>query len=166
MPLVWQLLETPTVMGKPEVGPVAGETAIDVAGAAGSRSQMEALRAQCVAMRDFVRIRRHTARQFAAPPMEGLAATSHPPTNWKLRAFAAHRRDFDREALRMEMDPAPVTPYSSHAIRGSGKRRPTGAAALALKERAGDVDLIIPTGQRERYEALHNVFPDAFYILS
>src|SRR4029077_19016469 len=42
------------------------------------------------------------------------------------------------------------------------------AAVLAVKERAGDLDPVIPDGQRSRDEAsfarFSSVFPDAFYI--
>ena len=69
------------------------------------------LRAQCAAMRDFVvKIRKDTAMQFAAPLVQGLPPTSQPLMNWKLREFAAHRRDFDPKALRMEDDPPGVVP--------------------------------------------------------
>ena len=87
--------------------------------------------------------------------------------NWKLREFAAHRRDFDRKALRMEDDPPPVVPEIPRYPKLGQEAAPR-AAALMLKARAGDTDLIVPHGQRALYEAAFaqfaNVFPDAFYI--
>ena len=53
------------------------QTPGDVARAAGAgrKTQPDLLRAQCVEMRDFVvRIRKHTAMQFAAPVVKGLSA--------------------------------------------------------------------------------------------
>src|SRR5205807_7529661 len=97
----------------------------------------------------------------------GLSPTSQPLMNWKLRAFAAHRRDFDRNALRMESDPPPQVPEVPRSP-GLGREASYRAAALAAKDRAGDLDLVIPDGQRARYEAsfarFSSVFPDAFYI--
>ena len=97
----------------------------------------------------------------------GLSPTSQPLMNWKLRAFAANRRDFDRNALRMESDPPPVVP-AIPKYPGLGQESAVRAAALMLKARAEDADLVVPDGQRDRYEAafarLSSVFPDAFYI--
>ena len=71
--MVWQMLE------EPEEGSGSRtdrQAAGDVARAARARpaNRPDPLRAQCVAMRDFVvRIRHHTAMQFAAPVVRGLA---------------------------------------------------------------------------------------------
>lgn len=162
--MVWRILEqTPDA-----VGPVAKLQAMWRALPSPAVSQPEQLRAACVEMGEFVtRIRNHTARQFAAPVVKGLTPTSQPLMNWKLRAFAAHRRDFDRSALRMASDPPPVVPEIPK-YPGLGQEAAIRAAALALNARAGDMDLVIPDGQRERYEAafalFSSVFPDAFYI--
>src|ERR1700693_4346228 len=65
--------------------------------------QEELAREACVKMRDYVvKIRKLTARQFRSPRVDGLAGTSQPLMNWKLRAYAANRRDFDRAALQVE----------------------------------------------------------------
>ncbi len=166
-PMVWRMLgETPDRTIK-DVGPIAKLRAMwrDLPAPGGSE---EELRTQCVAMRDFVvKIRKHTAREFAAPVVQGLPPTSQPLMNWKLREFAAHRRDFDRKALRMEDDPPPVVPEIPRYPKLGQEAAPR-AAALMLKARAGDTDLIVPRGQRALYEAAFaqfaNVFPDAFYI--
>ena len=51
---------------------------------------------------------------------------------------------------------------------GLGEESAIRAAALMKKARAGDSDLVVPDGERARYEAsfarFSSVFPDAFYI--
>ena len=132
--------------------------------------QPELIREGCVKMRDYVvKIRKLTARQFRSPKVEGLAGTSQPLMNWKLRAYAAHRRDFDPAALQVEGEPPLVLP-----VMPPKKGVPTEDevairnAALAVRARFGDPDLFVPAGQRARYEAsfarFSSVFPDAFYI--
>ncbi len=159
--MIWGLLEeTPDA-----VGPIAKLQAMW--GALPPADEMPT-RAQFIAMRDFVvRVRAHTAVQFAAPRVSGLSPTSQPLMNWKLRAFAAHRRDFDPKALRMESDSEPVVPVIPK-YPGLGQESAIRAAALMLKARAGDQDLVVPAGQRARYEAafarFSSVFPDVFYI--
>lgn len=168
LPMIWEILgETPDAGGE-EVGPIAKLRtmwrALPTPGGAGP----ETVRAKCVEMRDFVvRLRKNTAMQFAAPVVRGLSPTSQPLMNWKLRAFAAHRRDFDRNALRMASDPPPVVPEIPK-YPGLGRESAVRAAALAMRDRAGDLDLVVPDGQRARYEAafarFSSVFPDVFYI--
>jgi hypothetical protein len=164
LPMVWQLLEeTPD-----EDGPVARLQAMWRALPEPGPDRQAAVRPPCLEMRDFVvRLRKDTAMLFFSPRVTGLSATSQPLMNWKLRAFASHRRDFDRTALRMEGDPPPEIPeipkYGALGSEASYRGR-----ALAAKSRATDPDLVVPAGQRARYEAsfarFSNVFPDAFYI--
>jgi hypothetical protein len=164
LPMVWRILEETDN----NVGPVAKLRGMWHALPAPNANEPDGLREKCVEMRDFVvRIRNHTAMQFSSPVVKGLTATSQPLMNWKLRAFAAHRRDFDRQALRDEGDPPPEVPNLGK-YPGLGQEAAVRAAALAIKARANDTDLIVPTGQRAGYEAafarLSSVFPDAFYI--
>src|SRR5215468_10090727 len=98
-------------------------------------------------MRDFVvRMRKDTAMEFAAPVVRGLSPTSQPLMNWKFRQFNSHRRDFDREALRMASDPPLVAPEIPR-YPGLGQESAVRAAALMKKSRASDTDLIVPDGQ-------------------
>jgi hypothetical protein len=163
LPLVWELLEgtdhnagpLAKLRGMWHALPASGAKAAD-------------LRAKCVEMRDFVvRIRKDTAMEFAAPVVHGLSPTSQPLMNWKLRQFAAHRRDFDPKALRLASDPPLVVPPIPK-YAGLGREAAVRAAALMLKSRASDPDLVVPDGQLPQYQAafarLANVFPDAFYI--
>ncbi len=157
--MVWELLE-----GKAdEVGPVGKLRGMWRAlPAAGD------VRAKCVEMRDFaVRIRSHTAMQFAAPLVRGLPAGSQPLLNWKLRQYDAHRRDSDPKALRKDTDPpleAPVIPKYPGLHQEAAYRW----AALMDKARVGDTDLVVPAGEMERYQAAFarfaSVFPDVFYV--
>ena len=167
LPVIWQFLEGP---GNAEVGPVAKLKAMWRAlPAPDAKHQPDVARAQCVEMRDFVvKVRSHTAMQFTAPAVKGLSPTSQPLMNWKLRAFASHRRDFDRGALRVAGEPEPVAPDAGKHP-GLGQEAAVRWAKLALKARAGDLDLVIPSaGERVAYEAafarLSRVFPDVFYV--
>jgi hypothetical protein len=165
LPLVWQLLEDAEL---DEAGPIAKLRTMWRALPAPDAAQPDLLRARCVEMRDFVvRIRKHTAMEFAAPVVRGLSPTSQPLMNWKFRAFNANRRNFDRNALRNASDP-PLAPPSIPRYPGLGQESAVRAAALMLNRRAGDPDLVVPDGERPRYEAAFarfaSVFPDVFYI--
>jgi hypothetical protein len=166
LPLVWGILEGATE----DAGPVARLQTMWRMLPGPEYNQPELVREGCVKMRDYVvRIRKLTARQFRSPKVPGLAGTSQPLMNWKLRAFATGRRDFDRAALQVEGEPPlalPAMPKTSGvptedevALRN---------AVLAVRTRSGDPDLFVPAGQRARYEAsfarFSSVFPDAFYI--
>jgi hypothetical protein len=168
LPLIWQILEESPEAAKQEVGPIAKLQAMWRGLPAPSANQPDLVRAKCVEMRDFVvRIRKHTAMEFAAPVVTGLSAYSPPLINWKFRQFNSHRRDFDRAALRMESDPPPAVPEIPK-YPGLGRESAVRAAALMQQARAGDADLVVPDGQRARYEAAFarfaSVFPDVFYI--
>ena len=161
--MVWQILHDQNA-----VGPVLKLQTMWLALPPPRRLRPGALRAKCVEMRDFVvKIRAHTAMQFAAPVVKGLPAQSQPLLNWKLKEFAAHRRDSDPKDLRNDTDPPPVVP----AIPGYPDLHEEAAprwAALSAKARADDADLIVPAAQRARYEAAFSrfasVFPDTFYV--
>jgi mono/diheme cytochrome c family protein len=166
LPMVWEILE----QTQEEVGPVARLQTMWRMLPVPAHKQPELLREACVKMRDYVvKIRKLTARQFRSPKVPGLAGTSQPLMNWKLRAFAAHRRDFDRAALQVEGEPPVEMPFMPR-VGGVPTEDQVGLrnAALAVRARFGDLDLMVPAGQRARYEAsfarFANVFPDAFYI--
>jgi hypothetical protein len=168
LPMVLRILGETKDNTIPEIGPIAKLRSMWRSLPKPGANQPEAVRAKCVEMRDFVvRLRKHTAMEFASPVVKGLTPTSQPLMNWKLRAFAAHRRDFDRNALRMASDP-PLAVPEIPKYPGLGQESAIRAAALMQKARAGDEDLIVPDGQRARYEAAFakfaSVFPDNFYI--
>lgn len=164
LPLVYGFLTDSTIE---DVGPVGKLRAMWRALPVPVASNQADIRKQCETMRDFVvRIRKHTAMEFAAPVVRGLSPTSQPLMNWKLKQFNEHRRDFDRAAFRSEGE-APQQPAIPR-YPGLGRESAFRAAALMLKNRAGDPDLAIPADQRSRVEAsfarFASVFPDAFYI--
>ncbi len=163
LPLVWQLLSD-----KDAVGPVAKLEKMWLSLPTPGANQPDVLHAKCVEMRDFVvKIRTHTAMQFAAPLVKGLPAGSQPLLNWKLREYAAHRRDSDPNDLRNDTDTAPVVPEIPK-YPGLHQEAAPRWAALSAKARAGDEDLVVPAAQRKRYEAsfarFASVFPDLFYV--
>jgi hypothetical protein len=167
LPMVWQILGEKKDRTVPEVGPIAKLRAMWRA-LPTPKEDAPDIRAKCVEMRDFVvRLRKDTAMEFAAPVVPGLTPTSQPLMNWKLREFASHRRDFDKNALRMANDP-PLAVPEIPKYPGLGKEAAFRAAALTQKSRASDPDLVVPVGQRAQYEAAFarfaDVFPDAFYI--
>ena len=135
-------------------------------------------------MRDFVvRMRKDTSLVFGSPTVQGLSVRTQPLMNWKLRAYATHRRDFDRAALRVEGEAPPVEPVVptgrdgkpvGYGLVGTG---PNGedltmlkAQARAYASRMANAGLVVPAGQRVSYEAafarFSSVFPDAFYVES
>jgi hypothetical protein len=168
LPLVWQLIEEPAAKASTEVGPIAKLQTMWRALPSPGANKPEVVRAKCIEMRDFVvKIRKDTAMQFAAPVVHGLPPGSQPLLNWKLRAFAAHRRDSDPAALRNDTDTPPVVAAIPRFPGLHQESAPHWAAVMA-KARAEDPDLVVPTAERSRYEAsfsrFASVFPDAFYI--
>ncbi|HZL57333.1 MAG TPA: DUF1587 domain-containing protein, partial [Bryobacteraceae bacterium] len=169
LPMIWQFLQEPGQQAKQEVGPIAKLQGMwNALPAPEGNAEPDAVRAQCIEMRDFVtRIRAHTAMQFAAPLVKGLPAGSQPLLNWKLKQFAAHRRDSDPNDLLNDTDMAPPVPTIPR-YPGLHQEAAPRWAALSAKARAGDPDLVVPAAERKRYEAsfsrLAFVFPDTFYV--
>jgi Protein of unknown function (DUF1592)/Protein of unknown function (DUF1588)/Protein of unknown function (DUF1587)/Protein of unknown function (DUF1595)/Protein of unknown function (DUF1585) len=168
LPMIWQLIDEPAAKASSEVGPIAKLQTMWRALPSHGANTPEAVRAKCAEMRDFVlRIRKDTAMQFAAPVVHGLPPGSQPLLNWKLRAFAAHRRDSDPAALRNDTDPPPIVAAIPRFPGLHQEAAPHWAAVMA-KARAEDPDLVAPAADRSRYEAsfsrFASVFPDAFYI--
>ncbi len=162
LPMVWQILHD-----KDAVGPIGKLQTMFRELPAPAPKEPATLHEKCEAMRDFVvRIRTHTAMQFAAPVVRGLPPGSQALLDFKLRQFAAHRRDSDPKDLRNDNDPPPVVPEIPR-YPGLHQEAAPRWAALTAKARAGDEDLVVPHAERARYEAAFerfaNVFPDAFY---
>ena len=163
LPMVWGILHEPNA-----VGPVLKLQKMFQALPSPAAAQPDTLRTQCVAMRDFVvKIRTHTAMQFAAPVVKGLPAQSQPLYNWKNKEYAEHRRDSDPNDLRNDTDPPPVVPAIPKYPDLHEEAAPRWAA-LSAAARANDTDLIVPHAQRARYQAAFqrfaSVFPDGFYV--
>jgi hypothetical protein len=164
---LWTFLEPPGT-DTADAGPAATLRAMWRALPAPDQSRPEQLRAKAIEMREFVqRIRLHTSMQFAAPRVAGLPPGSQPLLNWKLRQFNLHRREFDPHALRNDGGPEPAVPPPPRYPGLHQDAAPRWSALLA-RARAGDQDLIVPAGERARYEAsfarFASVFPDVFYV--
>src|SRR5262249_52976433 len=98
---IWRTLET-----KEDVGPIAKLRAMWAALPVPRADQPELARDGASRMRDFVvRMRKDTSLTFASPMVKGLSVRTQPLMNWKNRAYATHRRDLDRAALRVEAEP-------------------------------------------------------------
>ncbi len=169
LPMVWEFLENK----EDEAGPVAKIRTMWRMLPTPEHDQPDLVREGCVKMRDYVlEIRKLSMRHFASPVVKGLSGTSQPLMNWKLRAYASHRRDFDPAALRMEGEPPPALPSQSKMGFFDRSAGEDGVAlrnrVLWTKARFGHPDLIVPAGERPRFEAAHarfaKVFPDAFHI--
>src|SRR5262245_62805864 len=97
--MIWQALETPE-----EVGPLAKLQAMWRSLPVPKRDQPDLAGDRANRMRDFVvRMRKDTSLVFASPEVKGLSVRTQPLMNWKLRAYATHRRDFDRATLGVEV---------------------------------------------------------------
>jgi hypothetical protein len=165
--MIWQALE----QTKEDVGPLVKLQAMWRQLSAPGGKQAESVREQCVQMRDFVvRIRRHTEKLFPTLESPGFNTNFQPIVMYRNALLAAHRRDFDPAALRVEGEPPPqnfvVTqgpPFGRKEIEELKN-----AIAAYIKERREDPDLVAPAGQRNPYEAafarFSNVFPTAFCL--
>jgi hypothetical protein len=101
---IWQALE----QTKEDVGPLAKLQAMWRELPAPKGNQPDIARGGCMQMSDFVtRIRRHTEKLFDPPSILGMNANFQPFVVWRDREIAAHRRNFDRAALRVEGEPPP-----------------------------------------------------------
>lgn len=169
--MIWQFLE----QTKEQVGPAAklqamwGELPAPKANQP-DIARPDLVRQGCEQMRDFVRrIRRHTEKLFDTPALPGFNANFQPFVMWRNREIAAHRRDFDPAALRVEGEPPPPElTVTKGPIFGKGEEvEVKKAIADYIKDRGEDPDLAVPAGQRARYEAafarFSKVFPTGFY---
>ncbi len=133
----------------PAPGPKGEDTAV------GGR---EALRGYIETVRAKIEPR---FRNLVAP---GVNAAQQPFMIWKNVQYATHRMRFDPAQLQVdgEARPAPVT----GAEPGNNQFGP--GPTVLVNNAAGDPDLVVPAGERPRYEAAFarfaRVFPDMFYM--
>jgi hypothetical protein len=163
LPMVWEILHD-----KDAVGPILKLQTMFDGLPTPAADELELVKWKCTEMSDFVvKIRAHTAMQFAAPKVKGLPGQSEPLLNWKLKQYAAHRRDSDPNDLRNDTDPQPKIPEIPK-YPGLHQEAAPRWAALSAKARAYDEDLIVPAAERSRYEdafqRFAQVFPDTFYV--
>lgn len=168
---IWDALET-----RQDEGPLAKLQTMWRALPVPKAAETELAREGSLEMRDFVvRMRKDTSPKFASPVVKGLSVATQPLMNWKNRAYATHRRDFDRAALRVEGEPPPVPvvrPDGRRGLIGGGANGEDMNALLARAEayesRMKNADLEVPAGLRARYETafakFSAIFPDTFYV--
>jgi len=166
LPIIWQILE----QTKEDVGPTAKLQAMWRGLPVPKANQADIARDGSVRMRDFVvKIRRHTARLTMAPTAQGFNANFQPLAAWKNRQVALTHRDFDPGALRSDGDVPADFVVTRGPTFGNGEAADLKVAiATYIKERQEDPDLLVPAGERARYEAafarFSSVFPDKFHL--
>ncbi len=165
--MVWQALERT----KEEVGPLVKLQAMWRELPAPKGNQPDLAHKGCVRMRDFVvKIRRRTEKLVTNVEAPGFSANFQPIAMFRNRLLADHRRDFDPSALRVEGEAPPqgfvVTRGPTFGNREAEELKK--AVAAYIKEREEDPDLVVPAGERARYEAafarFSSVFPTAFCL--
>ena len=164
---IWRTLQE----SQEEIGPVAKLQAMWRQLPAPKGDQPELARDSCDRMRDFVvKLRQKLAPRYPDLAVTGISRTAQPFLMWRNRQYATHRLSFDRAALQVEGEAKPVehevSSKKTMATADNADEEPP--PAQTRKPQGPDVDLQVPAGQRERYEAAFErfsaVFPDAFYI--
>ena len=160
--LVWsRLAET-----KIEVGPLVKLQALWRELPAPVAGNPTVARAGCEAMRDFVvQFRKKVEPRFWNLVSGKVGSAAQPFLIWKNVQYATHRMSFDPAQLQVAGEPPPPPPPDPEPGAGNefgpGKTRP-------VKNVPGDADLVVPAGERARYEAAFadfcRVFPDRFYM--
>ncbi len=158
---IWTKLEGPPE----EVGPLVKLQAMWRALPAAVGNQPDAARAGCEQMRGYVvQVRAKVEMRFLNITAGGVSAARQPLLIWKDVQYATHRRNFDPAQLQVAGEPPPV-PSDVPEPGAAGEFGP-GRTRL-VKNVPGDPDLLVPAGQRARYEAAFarfcRVFPDMFY---
>ena len=130
--------------------------------------QPNVARAGCEEMRAYIaNVRKKVEPRFINITAGAISTAWQPLLIWKNSQYATHRRKFDPRQLQVEGEPlfnqdSVVEPEWENAF-GPGK-------TILVKNEAGDPDLVIPAGQRARYEAAWgrfcSFFPDMFSVLS
>ena len=164
LPMVWAILNDKANA----VGPVAKLQAMWNGLPAPKAANNDALKTQTQVMRNFVvRIRAHTAMQFAAPIVKGLPGQSEPLHNWRLEEYANNHRKSDPADLRADNvaeEAPPEIPKYPPLHEDASPRW----AILSAHARFGDQDLVYPAGQKAKYQKAFDrlafVFPDTFYV--
>lgn len=157
---VWRTLESAV-----EVGPLVKLQAMWRALPPARREQPNAARAGCEEMRAYVaRVRSKVEPRFINITAGAIGTAWQPLLIWKNTQYATHRRKFDPRQLQVAGEPRfnqadVVEPEWENAF-GPGK-------TVLVENKPGDPDLLVPAGQRARYEEAWgqfcSVFPDMFY---
>ncbi len=117
-------------------------------------------------MRDYVvQFRKKVEPRFWNITAGKINAGAQPLLIWKNVQYATHRMTFDPAQLQVQGEPAPVQPAEPEP--GASDEFGPGHTRL-ITNSVRDPDLVVPTGQRARYEAAFagfcRIFPDMFYM--
>jgi mono/diheme cytochrome c family protein len=159
---IWSILEE----SKEEVGPAVKLQALWRALPEPVEGRPDIARAGSEAMRDYVvQFRKKVEPRFLNITAGKVNTAAQPLLIWKNRQYATHRMTFDPAQLQVVGEPAP-TPEE---IPEPGVANEFGPGRTRLiKNITGDPDLVVPAGQRARYEAAFarfcRVFPDRFLM--
>jgi hypothetical protein len=165
---IWRTLEGT----KEEIGPLAKLQAMWRGLPAPGAGQRDAARTGADEMRDYVvRVRAKIANRFEPPSTKSIRSNAEPFLIWRNREYASHRLDYERSALQVEGEAAPVSktmPKADSADDASALVDGEGVPHGPKRSTAPDPDLQVPAGQRAACEAafarFSSAFPDAFYI--
>ena len=122
-------------------------------------------RAGCEEMRAYIgQVRKKVEPRFINITAGPIGTAWQPLLIWKNTQYATHRRKLDARQLQVEGEP----PFNQKNVVEPEWDNPFGPGKTLLVENApGDPDLLVPAGQRARYEAAWgrfcSVFPDMFY---
>jgi mono/diheme cytochrome c family protein len=157
---VWSTLENPE-----QVGPLAKLQAMWLELPEPQAGQPDVARPGCEAMRGYVvNVRKKVEPRFINITAGPIGTAWQPLLIWKNAQYATHRRKFDPRQLQVDGEPL----FNQDDVVEPEWDNPFGPGKTILVENEpGDLDLFVPAGQREGYEAAWarfvGVFPDMFY---
>lgn len=128
--------------------------------------QPEIVRRGCETMRDYVvGVRKKVEPRFRNITAGRIGAAEQPLLIWKNVQYATHRMSFDPAQLQVANEPP--APAVTEPEPGADNEFGPGHTIMVNNQR-GDPDLVVPRGERARYEAAFarfcRVFPDRFYM--
>ena len=159
---IWAALEG----AREEVGPLVKLQSMWQELPAPGAVQPEVARKGCEQLRAYViQLRKKVEPRFLNRTVGNIGALRQPLLVWKNVQYATHRRSFDPAQLQVAGEVRPVEPEVPEPAAsdplGPGRTR-------LIKNTPGDPDLVVPAGERARYEAAFGrfcrVFPDMFYM--
>jgi hypothetical protein len=151
---------------KEEVGPLVKLQSLWRQLPVPAEHQPASARPDCRRMRDYVvQLRKKVEPRFLNITAGNVNTSSQPLLIWKNVQYATHR---------MKFDPAQLQVAGEKKLHGPDMKEPgienefgPGRTVL-VDNKPGDPDLIVPAGERKRYEAAFarfcRVFPDRFYM--
>ncbi|MDA1316041.1 MAG: DUF1592 domain-containing protein [Acidobacteria bacterium] len=148
-----------------EVGPLVKLQAMWRALPEPGADQPNGARAGCEEMRSYIaNVRKKVEPRFINITAGPIGTAWQPLLIWKNTQYATHRRKFDARQLQVEGEPL----FDQKDVVEPEWDNPFGPGKTILVENEpGDPDLVVPAGERARYEAawgrFSSVFPDMFY---